>query len=141
MSIVVVSTIVIGTMLGTDGNLYSGYGDDVLAGVLSALLSTALLLGYFVFMETQQGRTLGKMVMNLHVEGPGGAKPTVAESFKRNIWMALPLLGVVPVIGGFIGSVAQLVAVILIAVGISNDTARRQPWTDKFAGTQVIKNG
>jgi uncharacterized RDD family membrane protein YckC len=141
VSAIIVSAIIVGSILGSDGNMYAGYGDDVLAGVLSAILSTALLLGYFVYMETRHGRTLGKMATKLHVEGAGGAKPTVEESLKRNIWMALPLLGVIPLIGGLIGAIAQLVAVILIAVGISNDRARRQPWTDKFAGTQVIKEG
>ncbi len=36
----------------------------------------------------------------------------------------------------------QLVAVIMIAVGINNDTVNRQAWHDHFAGeTRVIKEG
>jgi uncharacterized RDD family membrane protein YckC len=137
---IIVSVVVVGAVLGTDGN-YFGYGDSLLAGVVSAVLSTIIALGYFVYMETQQGKTLGKMVMKLHVEGAAGGKPTVEESVKRNIWMALPLLGIVPIVGGLIGSLGQLVAMIMIAVGINGDQQRRQPWTDKFAGTQVIKEG
>ncbi len=37
--------------------------------------------------------------------------------------------------------IGQLVAVIMIAVGINNDPVARRPWTDKFAGTRVIKEG
>lgn len=138
---IIVSVVIVGAVLNSDGNYYFGYGESILAGIVSAVVGVALSMGYFVYMETRQGRTLGKMVMKLHVEGAAGGKPTVQESVKRNIWMALPLLGIVPLIGGLIGSLAQLVAVIMIAVGISSDTAQRKPWTDKFAGTQVIKEG
>ena len=138
---IIVSAIVVGAVLGSDGGYYLGYGDSLLAGVVSAVLSTIIALGYFVYMETQQGQTLGTMVMKLPVEGAAGGKPTVQESVKRNIWMALPLLGIVPIVGGLIGSLGQLVAMIMIAVGINSDQQRRQPWTDKFAGTQVIKEG
>ena len=136
---IIVSVVIVGAVLGSDGTYYLGYGDSILAGLVSAVLSTLIGLGYFVYMETQHGKTLGKMVMKLRVENEAGGKPTVQESVKRNCWMALPLLGVIPIIGGFIGSVGQLVAVILIAVGINNDTVRRRPWTDTLAGTQVIK--
>ncbi len=41
-----------------------------------------------------------------------------------------------------IDALLLLVAVILIAVGISQDTQRRQAWHDRFAGgTQVLKIG
>jgi len=138
---IVVSVIIVGAVLGTSGSSYFGYGDSIVAGIISAVLSTVIALGYFVYMETSQGKTLGKMVMKLHVEGASGGKPTVEESVKRNIWLALPLLGIIPVIGGLIGSLGQLVAVIMLAVGINGDPQRRQHFADKFAGTQVIKEG
>jgi len=138
---IIVSIVIVGIIFGSSGGGVIGYGDSFLAGLVGAVLSVAISLGYFVFMETQQGKTLGKMVMKLHVEGASGGKPSVEESVKRNIWMAFPLAGIVPIIGGLIGSLAQLVAVIMIAVGINGDQVRRQPWTDKFAGTQVIKQG
>jgi uncharacterized RDD family membrane protein YckC len=138
---ILVSVVVVGLVLGTSGSGVFGYGDSLVANLVGAVLSTVVALGYFVFMETQQGKTLGKMVMKLHVEGATGAKPTVEESVKRNIWLALPLAGIVPVVGGLIAGLGQLVAVITIALGINSDTARRQPWTDKLAGTQVIKEG
>ena len=108
---------------------------------MSAVLSTVIYLGYFAIMESSRGQTVGKMVMKLHVEGPGGGKPTLEQAAKRNIWLALPILGLIPILGGIVSAVGQLVAVIMIAVGINNDPVRRQPWTDKFADTQVIKEG
>ena len=98
-----------------------------------------MYLGYFTFMESSQGKTLGKMVMKLHVEGPAGAKPTFEEAAKRNVWLAFPILGVIPFLG-IVGSIAALVAVIMIAVQINSDPEHK-PWTDKFAGTRVIKEG
>jgi uncharacterized RDD family membrane protein YckC len=138
---IIVSVLVVGLILGTSGNGFMGYGDSLAANLVGAVLSTAVVLGYFVFMETQQGKTLGKMVMKLRVEGAAGGKPTLEESVKRNIWLALPLVGIIPIVGGLISGIGQLVAVIMIAVGINSDTARRRPWTDKLAGTQVIKEG
>ncbi len=73
--------------------------------------------------------------------GPTGQHPTPEESAKRNIYLAFGLAGVIPFLG-IIASLASLVAVILIAVGISQDTQRRQAWHDRFAGgTQVLKIG
>ena len=91
----------------------------------------------------RRGQTVGKMVMKLRVVGPGGGNPTFEESIRRNIWIGLPgWHRIVPIIGGLIGAVAQLVAVIMIAVGINNDTVNRQAWHDHFAGeTRVLKEG
>jgi uncharacterized RDD family membrane protein YckC len=140
VNIIVVAVVVVGAILGSSGGVM-GYGDDFLANAIAAVLSALIYLGYFAFMESSQGKTLGKMVMKLRVESESGGKPSFEQAVKRNIWMALPLLGIVPLIGGLIGALGQLVAVILIAVGINSDTLRRQPWTDKFARTQVIKEG
>ena len=74
----------------------------------------------------------------IEVEGASGGNPTVQESVKRNIWIAFGLAGIIPILG-LVGSLASLVAVILIAVGISNDSATRRPCTDTFAGTRVVK--
>ena len=65
--------------------------------------------------------------------------PRSRRPAKRNIWLAYPILGVIPFLG-IVGGIISLVAVILIAVQINSDPERK-PWTDKFAGTQVIKEG
>ena len=105
------------------------------------MLSTVIYLGYFGFMESSRGQTVGKMLMKLHVEGADGGKPTLEEALKRNIWMGLPILGIIPILGGLVAGVGQLVAVIMIAVRDQQRPGARRPWTDKFAGTRVIKEG
>ena len=138
---IVVGVIIVGAVMGSRGGYYGAaatYGGTV----VSAILTTILYLGYFGYMESSRGQTVGKMLMKLHVQGPDGGKPTLEQALKRNIWLGLPLLGIIPIIGGIVGSLLELVAVIMIAVGINSDAVRRQPWTDKFAGgTQVIKEG
>jgi uncharacterized RDD family membrane protein YckC len=136
----IIASIVIVSALGLNGGAF-GIGGSFAAGAISAVLNTLIGLGYFAFMESSQGKTLGKMVMKLRVVGAAGGNPTLEEAAKRNIWLALPLLGVIPILGGLVAALGELVAVIMIAVGINNDPVRRQPWTDKFAGTQVLKEG
>ncbi len=140
VNLVILVPIIIG-VIGIDATGTLGMGGSFAAGAVTAVLSTVIYLGYFGFMESSRGQTVGKMLMKLRVQGASGGNPTMEEAIKRNIWLGLPILGVVPIIGGLVASLGQLVAVIMIAVGISNDPARRQPWTDKFAGTQVIKQG
>lgn len=140
VTLVILIPVIIG-ILGINGAGGFGAGGGFAANAVTAVISPVIYLGYFGFMESNRGQTVGKMLMKLHVEGPTGAKPTLEEAIKRNIWMGLPLLGIVPIIGGLIGGLGQLVAVIMIAVGINSDPVNRKPWTDKFAGTQVIKAG
>lgn len=117
-------------------------GNDFVGGILSSVLGAAIYLGYFAFMESNQGRTVGKMVMKLRVVGPNGGNPSLEEAIKRNIWTAFSIAGVIPLIGSVIGSIGQLIAMIMIAVGINNDTVNRQAWHDQFAGgTRVVKEG
>jgi uncharacterized RDD family membrane protein YckC len=102
-----------------------------LGGVITAVLG----LGYFGYLESNRGQTVGKQVMKLKTVGPdGSSNPTMNEAVKRNIFYTF---GIVPCLG----SLAALGAVILIAVNINSDP-KRQHWFDKFAGgTQVLKIG
>lgn len=136
----VVTAVVLGGVLDMDTGSF-GYGGSLAAAIVNAVLGTVIGLGYFVVMESSSGRTVGKMITKLRVVGAAGGHPSVEESIKRNIWMAFPLLGVVPAVGGLLASLGQLVAVIAIAVGINSDPVRRRPWTDRLAGTQVLKEG
>jgi uncharacterized RDD family membrane protein YckC len=115
-----------------------GVGGSYAYAVIAAIVGTVINLGYFAYLESSRGQTLGKMAMRLRVQTATGGHPTFEQAARRNIWLALPLLGVIPFIGGLIGALGELVAVIMIAVGISNDPAKR-PWTDKYADTQVVK--
>src|SRR5699024_3831256 len=110
-----------------------------LAGFVTTLVMVALNLGYFTFMESDRGQTVGAVLLSLRVYGPDGGNPTTSEAVKRNIWLAASLLSIIPAIGGFLGGIAGLAAVIAIAVGINNDTVSRKGWHDDFAGgTRVV---
>lgn len=119
-----------------------GSGSSWIMGVVTSVILVVLQLGYFVYLESSRGQTVGKMVMKLRVLGPGGGNPTTEEALKRNIWMAISLLGIIPFVGWLIQTVAGIAAVVTIALGINNDTAKRQAWHDHLGGgTRVIKVG
>jgi uncharacterized RDD family membrane protein YckC len=135
------TVLVVGVLMGSSGSMYS-VGTSFAVGAVSAIISTLITVGYFTYMEATQGKTVGKMLMKLHTEGPNGGNPTYQEAFMRNIWTGLGILGIIPVVGGLIGALGELVAVIMIAVGISGDTVNRQAFHDRLAGgTRVIKEG
>ncbi len=140
VTVVVVAVIVVGALMGRSGG-YLGTGPTYATGAVSAVLTAAIYLGYFTFMEHRLGQTVGKMMLKLQTQGPDGARPTLEQALRRNLWVALGVLGLVPVVGGFIGWLAELAAMIGIAVTISNSSTR-QGWHDHFAGgTRVIKIG
>jgi uncharacterized RDD family membrane protein YckC len=114
----------------------------ILTGFISAIATTALYLGYFGYLESSRGQTIGKQVMKLKVFGPDRvSNPTMEQAIRRNIFMGFGLLRIIPIVGGVLSGLAGLAAVIVIVVNINSDP-QRQHWFDKFAGgTQVIKIG
>lgn len=122
---------------------YRSTGEAFLYWTFLSIVSTAINLAYFAYLESTNGATLGKMLMKLKVVGPhGDGNPTLEQALRRNIFMAFGILGIVPFVGSAIGGLASLVAVVLIAVGINSDTVARQGWHDRFAGgTRVLKVG
>jgi uncharacterized RDD family membrane protein YckC len=133
--------IVVGLFGLSGGNSYGiSMGAGWAASAISSIISAALYLGYFAFMESRNGQTVGKMVFKLQTQGPDGSKPTTEESVKRNLWVALGILGVIPFLA-IVGSLLELAAVIAIAVTINNSPTK-QGWHDNFAGgTKVVKIG
>jgi uncharacterized RDD family membrane protein YckC len=132
--------VVVGAFGLSGGNSYSfGMSGNFAAGALTAIITSVIYLGYFTLMESRKGQTIGKMLLKLRTEGPDGSTPTTEQALKRNFWVALGILGVIPVIGGVIGGLAELAIMILIAVTI-NSSPTREGWHDKLAGgTRVIK--
>lgn len=53
--------------------------------LLTVLLVTPIPLAYFALSEARTGRTLGKLVMGIEVQGPTGFAPTLRESLRRNV--------------------------------------------------------
>lgn len=104
-----------------------GFGFD---GWLGGAIFSLLWYGYYVYFESTTGATLGKKLVNIRVVAANGAAPSTEAAAKRNVWM---LLGIVPILGG----IAQLVAVIVIAVTISSNEYNRGKH-DEFADTGVM---
>ncbi len=118
-------------------------GEYLLFYLFFSVITTVISLGYYAFLESSQGATFGKQLMKLKVVGPDGtSNPTMEQAVRRNIFLAIGLASIVPIIGPIVGGLGQLAAVIMIAVGINSDTVARQAWHDKFAGgTRVLKIG
>lgn len=144
--------ILLGVVFGILAAIFSGIfltgltystGEWLLYWLFVSVIETAIALGYFAYMESNRGATLGKQLMKLKVVGPDGvSNPTMEQACRRNAFYALQLVYIVPIIGAIFGGLAMLAAVIMIAVTINNDPVNRQGWHDKFAGgTRVLKIG
>jgi uncharacterized RDD family membrane protein YckC len=125
--------------------VYSGFhstGEIFLFYVITGVLETVIGLGYFGYLESTRGQTLGKQLMKLRTFGPDKvSNPTMEQAIRRNIFYALPLIAIVPVLGWILYVVAGIASIVLIVMGINSDP-NRQHWFDKFAGgTQVMKVG
>jgi uncharacterized RDD family membrane protein YckC len=130
---VVIVPIVFVTIVGTSGG-FSMFGGFSLGSIMINIVAAALYIGYYAYLESSRGQTLGKMVMKLKTEGPDGQNPSFEVAAKRNAFYAL---SIVPLIG----ALAQFAAVIYIAYTI-NESSTHQGWHDEFAGgTKVVKIG
>lgn len=131
--IVIIVPIAFAIISSGGSNIGTAFGGGFsTAGLIAGIIWAAIIIGYFTYLESSRGQSVGKMIMKLKTEGPNGGNPTVEEAFKRNSWYAL---GIIPIIGGL----AELGVVIYIAVTISQ-SATNTGWHDTFAGgTRVIK--
>ncbi len=112
----------------------------VFAGVLYAVVTSALTVAYFAVLESRDGQTLGKRLLGIRVVGADGRTPSLEQTIRRNVWTGLGIASAIPVIGSALGAVAMLAASVLILVGIVQDVQRRQGWHDTFAGgTRVVR--
>lgn len=130
------------------GIVYSGFSTSFLEyfifWTLISVLQAAGYVAYFALLESNNGQTVGKMVMKLRTYGPDGvSKPTMQQAVKRNIYAGLGILGIIPFIGWFfLGWAAPIAAAIFIAVTLNSDQPNHQGWHDKFAGgTRVLQVG
>jgi uncharacterized RDD family membrane protein YckC len=144
--------ILIGVVFGIMSAIFSGIfltgltystAEWLLYWLFVSVITVVITIGYFAFMESNNGATLGKQVLKLRVVGPDGtSNPTMEQAVRRNAFYAIQLAYIVPIVGAIFGGLAMLAAVIMIAVTINNDTVARQGWHDKFAGgTRVLKIG
>jgi uncharacterized RDD family membrane protein YckC len=142
---IVVSALVVGTLMGTNAAVVGGWGLGTgttwAANAVTTISTTVLTLAYFVLMEHYFGQTVGKMLLKLKTQGPGGGNPSIEQALRRNAFTAIGILGIIPYVG-FLGSLLSLAAVITIMVTINNDNTARHGWHDNFAGgTTVVRVG
>ncbi len=131
--VIIVPIVVVALFSGSFG-FGAAFGSFSTGGFVAGIVWAAIVVGYFALMESSRGQTVGKMVMKLKTQGPDGENPSLEMAIKRNIWLAL---GIIPIIGGL----AELGAVIYIAVTISQSPTHTG-WHDTFAGgTRVIETG
>jgi uncharacterized RDD family membrane protein YckC len=138
--VVAIIASIIGVVFGL-GSMHYGYsvGASYAASAVSGVIGGALYLAYFALMESRRGQTVGKMALKLRTTGPDGNPPTLDEAIRRNFWEGLGALAIIPLIGPLIGSLAELVIVIVIAVTVGQSPIG-QGWHDRFAGgTRVIR--
>jgi uncharacterized RDD family membrane protein YckC len=118
-------------------------GELFLLALIYSIISVAAYIAYYAIFESGNGATLGKQLMKLRVVAPDGvSKPTMEQAVRRNLWYAVGLIGIIPIAGGFLGTLASIALAVYIAVTINSDTVNRQGWHDRFAGgTRVLKIG
>jgi uncharacterized RDD family membrane protein YckC len=113
----------------------------VLAGVLYAVVTSALTVAYFAVLESRDGQTLGKRLLGIRVVDASGQIPPLEQTIRRNLWTGLAIASAIPVVGSAIGALAMLAVSVLILVGIVQDPQRRQGWHDTFGGgTRVVRS-
>jgi uncharacterized RDD family membrane protein YckC len=122
---------------------YHSLGEWFLFYLFLTVIGTVINLAYFGWLESNRGQTVGKMVMKLRTYGPDGvSNPTMEQALKRNGYVALNIISVIPVLGALLAGLAELAAIIYIAVTLNNDVPNHQGWHDKFAGgTRVMQIG
>lgn len=97
----------------------------------AGLLTTLISLAYeFFFLSQKEGQTIGKKVANVRVVKEDGSALDQNSTIMRLI---IPALGIIPILGAFIGFINIVAIVILIFV----DKQRQVPH-DKIAKTVVV---
>lgn len=128
--VLLIPNVIIVSIIGGGSAFAGGSGSRMwFAGVVTTLVT----FGYYVWLESSRGQTVGKKVLGYRTVGPGGGNPTTEQASRRNLWV---LAGILP---GALGGLATGVIAIVIAVGISNDPFNRG-WHDNHAGgTAVVR--
>lgn len=134
---------------GSDTSFSVGFW---IGSVIYSALSFAAWVGYFVWMESSRGQTLGKQICNIRTEGPNGGNPTIEQALRRNAYVVIfaggSLIGSVLAIGSVLGAVgaavswisslAALAIVIVMAATISSSPTKQGKHDEFAGGTRVV---
>ena len=88
------------------------------------LLLGVLEIAYFVFFETTNGASIGKMVLGFKVTTSDGQKPTMDKALIRNI-----------------SKIYWLLLLLDFILGLLTPGDPYQKYTDRMAGTRVVRTG
>ena len=100
----------------TFGGFLAGFG------TLTALSGVIFVL-YFTLGDFSYGRTVGKALFRLNVTTGTGTRPTLGQSFIRNI-----------------SKIYWLLLLLDVIVGLALETDYRKKFSDRYAGTIVVKS-
>lgn len=105
-----------------------------------SLLWVAISLAYFGLLESRRGQTVGKMLFKLRTFGPDGeSNPTLEEALRRSSYVGLTVISVVPLLGPVVATLAEIAAVVVIAITLSNDVPDHQGVHDRLAGGTLVR--
>jgi uncharacterized RDD family membrane protein YckC len=91
------------------------------AGIFSFVAGIVLVV-YFTVFENWAGTTLGKRAMGLHVQSKSGGNPNLVQAFTRNL-----------------SKIYWLLLFLDIIIGLATTKEYTQKFSDRFAGTSVVK--
>lgn len=92
------------------------------AGIFSFVAGVVLVV-YFTLFENWAGTSLGKRAMGLFVKSRSGKNPNLVEAFTRNV-----------------SKIYWLLLLLDIVVGLATSKEYTQKFSDRFAGTSVVKH-
>ena len=92
----------------------------------AAVIWAVLAFGYWIVCERIWGMTIGKRLFSIRVQGPGGGRPSWAQSVVRNLFRLVDSFPyVIPYLLGFI---------------VAKTNEERARVGDRIAGTRVVGN-
>lgn len=97
---------------------------------IAGVVSTLVIAAYEVFMVANKGGTLGKLALGMKVVKEDGSPADMNSALMRIVTY---VIGIVPVVGGFITFIVGLVSLVFLF----SDKRRQAVW-DKIAKTIVV---
>jgi uncharacterized RDD family membrane protein YckC len=104
--------------------------------IIGAILLGFVLGAYWLFRDVL-GASLGKLLLGLRIDGPGGDSAGIGRRVLRNLPIAFgPALLVIPVFGYVI---APTVAFLIILTEVIMLATQKERLGDRLAGTTVVR--
>lgn len=122
------------------GAALAGTGDGIGIGaaVLLGVIGLVVLYANEVIFTARSGGTIGKKILGMKVVNTDGSAVDQSVATRRaSPYLAIGVLGLVPILGAIAGLISLVLAVVGLVMLFSDDE-RRLPW-DRIADTRVVK--